>query len=109
MRELIRFMGLSASNSIAYARRCGLGRLRHLGVKWLLLQQLIGAGQVLTVKDKELENMLSDAAMEECRTRRTPVYVAPIKGSHSWARGDEADESDTCIATNEHSCVVFLE
>ena len=46
-------------------------------------------GQVLTVKDKELENLLDlganylgDAAMEERRTRRTPVYVAPIKGSH---------------------------
>eukprot|EP00959_Pyramimonas_sp_CCMP1952_P158769 3320911-Pyramimonas_sp.AAC.1 len=62
-----------APSAIAIATRRGLGRLRHLGVKWLLLGQLVGTGQIKIAKVKGIENapdvgtkFLVKAALEKC-------------------------------------------
>ncbi|CAK0853235.1 unnamed protein product, partial [Prorocentrum cordatum] len=83
VRELVKFMGFDtsleiecdASSAIAIASRRGLGRLRHLEVKWLWLQQLVGTGQIKIVKVKGTENLpdvgtkfLGKGALEKCRT-----------------------------------------
>ncbi|CAK0857324.1 unnamed protein product [Prorocentrum cordatum] len=83
VRELVKFMGFNtsldfecdASSAIAIASRRGLGRLRHLEVKWLWLQQLVGTGQIKIVKVKGTENLpdvgtkfLGKGALEKCRT-----------------------------------------
>ncbi|CAK0837226.1 unnamed protein product [Prorocentrum cordatum] len=83
VKELVKFMGFDASleiecdapSAIAIASWRGLGRLRHLGVKWLWLQQLVGAGQLKIAKVKGAENppdvgakFLGKGALEKCRT-----------------------------------------
>ncbi|CAK0903384.1 unnamed protein product [Prorocentrum cordatum] len=71
VRELVKFIGFDtsleiecdASSAIAIASRRGLGRLRHLEVKWLWLQQLVGTGQIHDVGAK----FLGKGALEKCR------------------------------------------
>jgi hypothetical protein len=81
--ELIRFMGFKtqieiecdASSAIAMASRRGLGRVRHMELKWLWLQQLVSTKKVRIVKVPGTENApdigtkhLPRAALEKCRT-----------------------------------------
>eukprot|EP00959_Pyramimonas_sp_CCMP1952_P293548 6139288-Pyramimonas_sp.AAC.1 len=82
-REIVRTMGFDASmefdcdapSAIAIAARRGLGRLRHLEVKWLWRQQLVGAGQIRVAMAKGTGNapdvgtkFRGKAALEKCRS-----------------------------------------
>ena len=85
VKELVKFMefGTSlevecvASSATAIETRRDLGRLRHLEVKWLWLQQLVGAGLIRIVYVKSTENLLDVGTkfMVKCREGLIPARI----------------------------------
>ena len=125
VQELLRELGLTlglrvhcdASSALQSASRPGMGRLRHIEVRHLWIQEEISSGRVVAVKEKGTENLadvgtkfLEGPAFITCRSalgvRALSVAVITQLSGCMWAPGGGHQQND--LFTPTMVLMVFL-